>query len=269
MTPERKILPPTILAARIGTTARVLTQQVFGPVQPGAPAAWTDRMTLVALIAWLGVALIHPFDADVVRAVAHGRSLPLVALREVTNVGRSTAYLVTAFVVMTAISLVDWKAVKQRTRGRLALLYGQATFAFAAIALSGLTTDLVKIIVGRARPKLLAVYGADYREAFHVGYDFASFPSGHSTTLGAIAAVLALWFPRWRVPIAAVAFVLAFSRCVADAHYPSDVWAGFVFGYLFTICLARFLARRAAGFRFAEARLMPELRFRKPSKRPK
>jgi len=268
MTPDTNSRLPWVLADRIGKTGRVLSERVRASAYPGASAAWTGRMTLVAVFAWLGVALIHPFDAQVVDAAEHGRALPLVFLREVTNVGRSTAYLVAALAVMTAISLADWKGMKRRVRGRLALFYGQATFAFAAIALSGLTTDLVKIVVGRARPKFLATLGPDYRSAFRVGYDFASFPSGHATTLGAIAAILALWFPRWRVPIALAAFVLAFSRCAAGAHYPSDVWAGFVFGYLFTVFLARLLARRAAGFRFADGRLMPELRFRKPSKVP-
>lgn len=261
--------PVTVFAKRIRKTARGLKGQVFAPPLPGVPPAWTDRMTAVAVLAWLVVVLIHPFDAQVVRAVSHSQSLPLVFLRDATNVGRSTAYLVTAFAVMIAASLVDWQALRRRARGRIALFYGQATFAFATIALSGIGADLVKIVVGRARPKFLDIYGPDYREAFHVGYNFASFPSGHSTTMGAIAATLCLWFPRLRIPVTLIAFIFAFSRSVADAHYPSDVWAGFVFGFMFTVFLSRLLARRAAGFRFAGRRLMPELRFRKPSKRPK
>jgi undecaprenyl-diphosphatase len=256
---------PAVLAGRLETTARNVLVRLAAPAVTARPPAWTGQMTGVALLAWLGVVLIHPFDAAVVRAVGHSFLPPIVALRDITNVGRSTAYLVCAFAVGLAASLLEWRGFSRRKRARLAIVYGQAVFAFAAIALSGIAADVVKLFVGRARPNLLDVYGANYRAAFRGGYDFASFPSGHATTLGAIAAVLALWFPRLRLPLGVVFLVLAFSRCAADAHYPSDVWAGFVFGFLFTVFLARLLARRGAGFRFAGARLLPRLRFIRPS----
>lgn len=263
MTGEDQKMRPSVLVGRLATTARNLWRRVLAGPLPDAQPAWTERMTVVAVVAWLGIVLVHPFDAEAIRAVAHSRFPPLVFLRDITNVGRSTAYLVTAFIVMAAASFVDWRGLRRRVRGRIALVYGQATFAFAAIALSGLAANLVKLVVGRARPKFLDLYGPDYREAFHAGYDFASFPSGHSTTMGAIAAILALWFPRWRLPIGAVAFVLACSRTAAGAHYPSDVLGGFVFGFLFTAFLARLLARRNAGFRFASSGILPQLRFRR------
>lgn len=218
-------------------------------------------MTVLAVLAWAGVVAIHPFDAAVVRAVGHSLLPPLVVLRDITNVGKSFAYLIAAFSVALVVSLIEWERLGKKARARLALIYSQSAFAFASIALSGVLANILKVLVGRARPKLLSLYGPDYREALHASYDFASFPSGHSTTLGAIAAVLSLWFPRWRIPIFGVSLVLAFSRCAADAHYPSDVWGGFCFGFLFTLFLARLLARRGAGFRFAHARLFPQLRY--------
>jgi membrane-associated phospholipid phosphatase len=256
---------PAVFVRRLEKTARTVLLRLAAPPVNGSPPAWTGRMTIAALVAWLGVVLIHPFDAEVVRAVGHSLLPPFVVLRNITNVGRSTMYLIATFAVGLAISLIEWQNLSRRTRARLALIYGQAVFAFAALALSGIAANIVKIFVGRARPSLLAVYGPDYREALHAGYDFASFPSGHSTTLGAIAAVLTLWFPRLRLPVAAVALVLGFSRCAADAHYPSDVWGGLAFGFLFTIFMARLLARRGAGFRFADGRLLPRLRFARPS----
>lgn len=250
---------------RLMRTARVVIRRLAAAPARNRPPAWTDRMTVLAVLAWTGVVLIHPFDAVVVRAVGHSLLPPLVVLRDITNVGKSFAYLMAAFSVALIVSLVEWNRLGRRGRARLALIYSQSVFAFGAIALSGVMANILKLLVGRARPKLLAVYGPDYREALHAGYDFASFPSGHSTTLGAIAAVLTLWFPRWRLPIWAVALVLAFSRCAADAHYPSDVWGGFCFGFLFTLFLARLLARRGAGFRFSHARLLPQLRYAAPS----
>lgn len=222
-------------------------------------------MTRIALLACLGIVIIYPFDADVVRAVARSPDPPIVFLRGITDVGLSTWYLITAFVVMMGTSLVDWRALKPNHRALIALCYSQAAFAFLAVAVTGLLADLVKIVVGRARPKFLDLYGPDYFRPFRVGYDFASFPSGHSTTLGAVAAILCLWFPRARFAIPGIVLVLAFSRSAADSHYPTDVLAGFVFGFLLTVLLARLLASRRSGFRYSANALMPALRFKRVS----
>ncbi|WP_084384715.1 phosphatase PAP2 family protein [Novosphingobium naphthalenivorans] len=265
MTEKPEITLLLICFKRIKATAQGLLRKVVTPPRVASPRSWTERMTLIGLFACFGIVIIHPFDADVVRALSRSPDPPIVLLRAITDVGLSTWYLITAFIVMMVASLMNWRALKPNHRALLALSYSQAAFAFTAIAATGLLADLAKILVGRARPKFLDLYGPDYFRPLHVGYDFASFPSGHSTTLGAIAAILSLWFPRARFAITGLALVFALSRSAADSHYPSDVFAGFVVGFLLTILLARLLARRGAGFRFSGNALMPALRFKRTS----
>ncbi|MFN5495259.1 MAG: phosphatase PAP2 family protein, partial [bacterium] len=53
-----------------------------------------------------------------------------------------------------------------------------------------------------------------------------SMPSGHATTAGAAAGVLALAFPRAALVILPVGVALACTRVAIQAHYLSDICAG-------------------------------------------
>ena len=99
-------------------------------------------------------------------------------------------------------------------------------FLFTAVAVSGLAVDLLKILFGRARPKLLFgehVYGFTGL-AFRA--DHWSFPSGHTVTI--VALMTALWclWPRHVLFYILVAAMIAGSRVATDAHYLSDILAG-------------------------------------------
>lgn len=75
-----------------------------------------------------------------------------------------------------------------------------------------------------------------------------SFPSGHAAVSFACATVLALAVPRLRVPLYALAALIAFSRVYVGVHYPGDVVAGAVLGIAIAIALrklARALRRSA------------------------
>ncbi len=55
---------------------------------------------------------------------------------------------------------------------------------------------------------------------------FESFPSGHSTTIGALFMIAALLAPRYRIAFAVAALWCGMGRVMLGAHYPSDVLAG-------------------------------------------
>ena len=99
---------------------------------------------------------------------------------------------------------------------------------FAGVAVSGITVDLLKVIFGRPRPKLL--FGSQAYDFSWLGMhaDYWSFP-GHAAT--AAAAVTALWclWPR-PLPIYVIAAALVASRVVTGAHYPGDVVMGAFLG---------------------------------------
>jgi undecaprenyl-diphosphatase len=57
-----------------------------------------------------------------------------------------------------------------------------------------------------------------------------SFPSGHAATSFACATVLSVAAPRFRIPLFALAALIAFSRLYNGDHYPLDVLGGAVLG---------------------------------------
>ena len=108
----------------------------------------------------------------------------------ITNIGRSQWYLVPAALVFFAVALADWSRGGARAKARLSFVFGQAAYVFSSVALSGLFVNAIKVLFGRARPRLLDQVGAHYFDPLTLGYLNASFPSGHSTTVGAIVGIL-------------------------------------------------------------------------------
>lgn len=245
---------------RAGQSVVRFLRRVKAPAYPGTPPAWTGGMSMAAVLIFFFILLLHPYDAYLSRTLSsYG---PLSGARRLTDIGLSQWYLIPAFAIGVCLIGIDWRNLTQARRLRFGLVYAQATFAFWAIALSGILTNIAKFLIGRARPKFVDTLGANSFSPLEAGYNFASFPSGHSTTMGAVGAVLALWFPRWRVPIILATMFIAFTRIIARAHYPTDVAAGYSVGFLFTIALARFLAGRRSAFLCEEGRFWPILRFR-------
>ena len=72
-----------------------------------------------------------------------------------------------------------------------------------------------------------------------------SFPSGHATVSFACATVLALAVPRLQLPLYLLAVLISFSRVYVGVHFPFDVLAGALLGFV----LARALRMLAAALR--------------------
>ncbi|MCX8280445.1 phosphatase PAP2 family protein [Phyllobacterium sp. 0TCS1.6C] len=224
-----------------------------------ADPAWTGGMTMaVAFIVFLILA-VHPYDEFLSRTFT-ADDHPMRNLRYVTDIGLSKWYVVPAFSIAVCLIAIDWKSLPPSRSARLAIVYSQATYAFWAISAAGTLTAIVKYLIGRARPAFIDSWGTGYFSPFAGGDDWASFPSGHSTTMGAVGCILALWFPRWRLPILLATMGIAFTRLIARAHYPTDIIAGYSVGFFVAIAMARFLANRRIGFRARKARLWPAVR---------
>jgi undecaprenyl-diphosphatase len=245
---------------RAGQSVRRFLRRINAPAYPGNPPAWTNGMSMAVVLIFFFILVLHPYDEYLSRSLSSHE--PLRSVRHLTDIGLSQWYLIPAFSIGVCLIGIDWGSIARERRIRFGLVYAQATYAFWAIALSGILTNIAKLSIGRARPKFLDSLGAGSFAPFQPSYDFASFPSGHSTTMGAVGAVLALWFPRWRIPIVLATMFIAFTRIIARAHYPTDVVAGYTVGFLVSVALARFLAGRRTAFVFGKSRFWPDMRFR-------
>jgi membrane-associated phospholipid phosphatase len=136
----------------------------------------------------------------------------------------------TAFFVLVSMSWVKWPLFAAigacgdaSCRRRIP---GAALTALGAAALAGLAVTLLKNVADRARPPLadptLQVVGSVP--------DSTSFPSGHSATAFATAVAVGLAYPRMRVPLLALAALVAVSRVYLGMHYWTDVVAGSLLG---------------------------------------
>ena len=232
------------------------------PAYGGAPAAFDWRMAALTLCAFSLAAIAAPYDAAASRW-AVGSQIPAVRLLAAyTDVGKSAVYLLVSLAISLCVTFASWRGEPHSGKAKLALIYSQAFFAFWAIALSGILVNMLKLLFARARPKLMDTSGAyDFFSRWGAGYDFASFPSGHATTMGALAALLLLWFPKISILALPACLVLAASRVAAGANFPSDVIIVFSLGFLFSVYLARVLARRHSGFRFSGDNFLPKLQF--------
>jgi undecaprenyl-diphosphatase len=140
-----------------------------------------------------------------------------------------------------------------RARPGAAALRRRALFALTCVAGLGSFAAAVKMGVGRARPKLADALGPYHFEPLAFDYKLNSLPSGHATTLFALATALALIAPRWRPIYYAVAVWGALSRVAAGAHYLSDVILGAALGHYGAVALSRAAAARGLPVALAHA----------------
>lgn len=111
--------------------------------------------------------------------------------------------------------------------------------------------------------ELLQTNGAFYFRPFAFHADFASFPSGHSATAGAMAMSLALVFPRLRPVFMPAGVLICLSRQWVGAHWASDTLMGWGVGVAFAFWLAHAFARRRLLFAYgSDGRLCPGERYK-------
>jgi undecaprenyl-diphosphatase len=121
-------------------------------------------------------------------------------------------------------------------------------FVFLAIGLPSLFATTIKRLIGRARPPLYHPTGPFDYLPFSWRVEYASLPSGHATTAFAAAVALGALFPGARVYLWFYAGLIALSRVVLAAHYPSDVLAGALVGACGALLVRWWFAARRLGF---------------------
>lgn len=151
----------------------------------------------------------------------------------VTQLGLSDFYIVISLLLF----FIGFAWQKKR-------LWQGSVFVFASVVSSGITCDVIKIIFGRARPYELTLHQIYGFNVWQFSNDFWSFPSGHVTTITAVAVALSYLFPRyWRLLFLLVILV-AMSRVLLSMHFLSDVWGGFYLGAWVTLLVHSCLQKK-------------------------
>lgn len=189
----------------------------------GAPAAQPSFRSALgwAAVAGAVAAVLAFFDREL---ALFGAGLPWAvadAARVLTEFGEGQWTMIPA----VALFVWGWRSGRDNL-ARWAFLLG------VTVATSGGLANLLKVVFARWRP-MAFIEGEEYGFVwFATGSVRASFPSGHATTAGAAALVLALWFPKWRWLAMTIGAAIALTRVVLGMHYASDIVAGLLLGAL-------------------------------------
>ncbi|HZS83317.1 MAG TPA: phosphatase PAP2 family protein [Stellaceae bacterium] len=136
---------------------------------------------------------------------------------------------------LAALILIAFALSRARRRlwGPLGMVLLRCSVSLAAALM---VKDELKYVFGRTWPETWVNNNPSFIGngtfgffPLHGGQGWASFPSGHTTTICAIAAVLWVHWPRFRWLYAAVTALVAIGLLGADYHWLSDIIAG---GYL-------------------------------------
>ncbi len=227
---------------------RILSHRRARRVARIAPRGETPAFVMAGTLtaAFAAIALLDPHVGE---ALGGATGAWRRFLKTLTSFGEGVEILVVSGAILVFCLSVSPIGLVRRVRAGLVEIGFAAAFAFVSVAGSGLVASLVKNAFGRARPEHLSPGAVFELHPFAFSAKFASFPSGHSTTAGATAMVLALLFPALPGPILASGGLVAASRFLLDALFPADVIVGFGFGAAFTLTAAQGLARRNLVFR--------------------
>jgi membrane-associated phospholipid phosphatase len=189
-------------------------------------------LILLATIVLLVLYVDQPASIAI-RAAMLDQTTALRVFEIITRFGESQWFLVPSGLAALLSGWMVWK--KRDARAKQSLV--PSGLIFLSIGLSGIAAQIVKIAVGRARPKLLEADGVYGFFPGNLAHDFHSFPSGHTNTAFALAFAVSALCPRLRLPMLLFAALIGASRIIVNAHYPSDVIGGALLAFITTSVL--------------------------------
>ncbi|QIV94808.1 phosphatase PAP2 family protein [Allofrancisella frigidaquae] len=156
----------------------------------------------------------------------------------ITFLGDSSWIIISTLLIIITLTVYKIRKKEAITSHNIYKLLSPSIFILSSVILSGILVQILKCIIGRARPVLFSEHGAAYFHHFNFfEASFSSMPSGHSTTIGSLFACLMLIFPKHRYLWLILAIFIASTRVIVLKHYPSDVIFGLALGMYTSIYL--------------------------------
>jgi membrane-associated phospholipid phosphatase len=191
--------------------------------------------------------LMMTIDAAAIRGVRHVPRWIVAFFDDITEYGKSGWFLWPLGLLFIALAALP-SALTSFSQRVLAAIMVRVGFLFTAIAVPGLFVTIVKRMIGRARPMVGGSLDPYLFSPFAWHPAYASLPSGHATTAFAVLVAFGTLWPRARTVLLIYALLIAVSRVIVNAHYPSDVLAGALVGIAGAILVRRYFAQRRLGF---------------------
>ena len=112
------------------------------------------------------------------------------------------------------------------------LFFDLGFFLLVSLLITGFLTQLLKHVVGRARPNHSSFEGSVGFDFLNFDSGFHSFPSGHASTIFVVALVFSFFIPKLKYFFILFACLIGFSRVVVGAHFFTDVIGGAIISYI-------------------------------------
>jgi membrane-associated phospholipid phosphatase len=217
-------------------------RKLFWPVK-----GW---ITVAAVVAVLVVATVSMLLVDAF-AIGRAHQLPKwvpATFEWISMLGNSGWFLWSAgilFIFLAASPRSGLTPVAQRVAAALMV---RVSFLFLAVGLPALFTTVIKRFIGRGRPYVWHDPDPFDFTPFVWASDYSSLPSGHATNAFAAAIAIGALWPSMRLPMWIFAVVIALSRIIVLAHFPSDVIIGAAVGIAGALLVRGWFASRRLAF---------------------
>ena len=241
---------PSLTRRCLNNLALALSLLTRAPrTHPNGPWLLPARQLAIAALVAAGVLLVGMFLVDA-QISGRMRGLPhwvTSFFDSITDFGKSGYVLLPLGLLF--LFLCALPPILPRFQQRvLATIMVRIGFLFTAVAVPSLFDTIIKRIIGRARPFTTGHPDPFVFHPFIWRNDYAGLPSGHATTAFAILIAFSTIWPRGRPYFLIYALLIAVSRVVLTAHYPTDVAAGALVGIVGALLVRRWFALRRLGF---------------------
>ncbi|MBS4047909.1 MAG: phosphatase PAP2 family protein [Alphaproteobacteria bacterium] len=190
---------------------------------------WMLPLVAAFIICPLSAALVDPWLALFISK--HQDAWPIRAAQWATDFGNAWRYLI-GLAVLFAGSYLFKNASQFRYR---------CVYVFVTICASSIFTEVLAIIIGRSRPRLLLEQGIYQLSLLNGFKPYDSLPSSHAASVLAFVFGAALVFPDARKVLFTYGLLLAATRILINAHYFGDVVAAAAVSGATALFLVRYL----------------------------